>query len=159
MEVGISLEKAKVLVSENIFTLSSESINLSDANGRILSKSLISKVNDPRFDNSAMDGWAVIKEDCNLNGETKLIIKGEIQAGTKNPPSIKSGEACKITTGAPIPDGANAIVIREDSRVEGNNVIIIGPARKSYIRIKGENLSLGTKAILEEHKCLHQQFL
>ena len=56
MEVGISLEKAKVLVSENIFTLSSESINLSDANGRILSKSLISKVNDPRFDNSAMDG-------------------------------------------------------------------------------------------------------
>ena len=149
MEVGISLEKAKVLVSENIFTLSSESINLSDANGRILSKSLISKVNDPRFDNSAMDGWAVIKEDCNLNGETKLIIKGEIQAGTKNPPSLKSGAACKITTGAPIPDGANAIVIREDSRVEGNNVIIIGPARKSYIRIKGENLSLGTKAILE----------
>ena len=149
MEVGISLEKAKALVSKNIFTLSSESINLSDANGRILSKSLISKVNDPRFDNSAMDGWAVIEEDCNLNGETELIIKGEIQAGTENPPPIKSGEAYKITTGAPIPDGANAIVIREDSRVEGNNVIINGPARKSYIRIKGENLSLGVKAISE----------
>ena len=149
MEVGISIDRAKILISESKLKLPSENIHLDNVNGRILAEGLTSKVNDPRFNNSAMDGWAVREVDCQHDGETILEIVGAIQAGTEQTISINSGEACKITTGAPIPEGADAIVIVEDSRVEGNNVIISGPAKKSFIRIKGENLSKGNLALSE----------
>ena len=56
MEVGISIDRAKLLISESKLNLSSENIHLDNVNGRILAEGLISKVNDPRFNNSAMDG-------------------------------------------------------------------------------------------------------
>lgn len=149
MEVGVSIERAKELISTCKLNLSSETIHLDKANGRILAKGLISKVNDPRFDNSAMDGWAVKEEDCSSTNTTILRIVGTIQAGSESVHAIESGEACKITTGAPIPEGADAIVIVENSRIEGENVIITGQAKKSFIRIKGENLSKGKLAIPE----------
>ena len=117
MEVGVSIDRAKILISESKLNLPSENIHLDNANGRILAEGLPSKVNDPRFNNSAMDGWAVRETDCQHGGETILKIVGTIQAGAEQTISINSGEACKITTGAPIPNGADAIVIVEDSRV------------------------------------------
>jgi molybdopterin molybdotransferase len=149
MEVGVSIERAKLLIRENKLNLSSETISLENANGRLLAEGLYSKVHDPRFDNSAMDGWAVKKSDCQSDSEVVLKIVGAIQAGAEQTISIESGEACKITTGARIPEGADAIVIVEDSRVDGNNVVITGPARKSFIRIKGENLHRGKLALSE----------
>ena len=149
MEVGVSIERAKLLIRENKLNLSSETICLENANGRLLAEGLYSKVHDPRFDNSAMDGWAVKKSDCQSDSEVVLKIVGAIQAGAEQTISIESCEACKITTGARIPEGADAIVIVEDSRVDGNNVVITGPARKSFIRIKGENLSRGKLALSE----------
>ena len=104
MEVGISIDRAKLLISESKLNLSSENIHLDNVNGRILAEGLISKVNDPRFNNSAMDGWAVKEADCQHAAETVLKIVGTIQAGAEQTISINSGEACKITTGAPMPD-------------------------------------------------------
>ena len=147
MEVGVSIDRAKILISESKLNLPSENIHLDNVNGRILAEGLISKVNDPRFNNSAMDGWAVKEADCQHAAETVLKIVGTIQAGAEQTISINSGEACKITTGAPMPDGADAIVIVENSKVEGNNVIIFGQAKKTFIRIKGENLSKGKLAL------------
>ena len=94
MEVGVSIERAKELISACKLNLSLETIHLDKANGRILAKGLVSKVNDPRFDNSAMDGWAVREEDCSSNNVTILRIVGAIQAGSENVHRIKSGEAC-----------------------------------------------------------------
>jgi molybdopterin molybdotransferase len=150
MERGISLDRAISFVKLEKTNLSLELIHLDDVHGRILGKGLKSKVNDPRFDNSAMDGWAVCKEDCSENEETTLEIVGVSQAGAP-PNHINSGQACKIMTGAPIPIGANAIVMVEDSEIEGNNVIISGPARKTYIRHKGENISKGKEALSAGH--------
>ena len=149
MEIGVSIERAKELITTCKLNLSLETIHLDKANGRILAKGLMSKVNDPRFDNSAMDGWAVKKEDCSSSNETILTIVGEIRAGSESIHTINSGEACKITTGAPMPEGADAIVIVENSKIDGENVIITGQAEESFIRIKGENLSKGTLAIPE----------
>jgi molybdopterin molybdotransferase len=150
MERGISLDRAISFVKSEKTKLTLELIHLDDVHGRILGKGLKSKVNDPRFDNSAMDGWAVCKEDCSENGKTTLEIVGVSQAGAP-PNHINSGQACKIMTGAPIPIGANAIVMVEDSDIEGNNVIISGPARKTYIRHKGENISKGKEALPTGH--------
>ena len=94
---------------------------------------MASKVDDPRFDNSAMDGWAVRKSDCKDTG-TVLKIVGTSQAGSSTIPSVGKGEACSIMTGAPIPRGADAIVIIEDSTTEDERVTINGPARSNYIR-------------------------
>ena len=149
MEIGVNIERAKELITTCKLNLSLETIHLDKANGRILAKGLMSKVNDPRFDNSAMDGWAVKKEDCSSSNETILTIVGEIRAGSESIHTINSGEACKITTGAPMPEGADVIVIVENSKIDGENVIITGQAEESFIRIKGENLSKGKLAIPE----------
>ena len=107
---------------------------------------LASMVDDPRFDNSAMDGWAVRKEDC-LETGSSLRIVGTSQAGSSALPSVGKGEACGIMTGAPLPEGADAIVLIEDSASEGTHVTINGPARPDYIRRRGENLREGTVAL------------
>tara|TARA_Y100000294_G_scaffold27223_1_gene23054 strand:+ start:158 stop:1366 length:1209 start_codon:yes stop_codon:yes gene_type:complete len=142
MEVGISIERALEISLFNPIKFTVENISINEAHGRILAQSLVSKVDDPRFDNSAMDGWAVIESDC-IHPETKLFISSSSQAGTTSSISIVSGNACQIMTGAPIPDGANAIVMVEDSKIDGNHVIINGPARPNYIRKKGENIVAG----------------
>ncbi len=151
MERGISLEKAISIVQLEKKTLSLELIHLDNAFGRILANSLNSKVNDPRFDNSAMDGWAVRKEDCLEDNETILQIVGISQAGNSESIRVGSGEACKIMTGAPIPIGADAIVMIEDSRLDNENVIILGPARRTYIRKKGENISQDEQVFSKGH--------
>lgn len=151
MERGISLEKAISIVQLEKKTLSLELIHLGNAYGRILANPLNSKVNDPRFDNSAMDGWAVRKEDCLENNETILQIVGISQAGNSESIRVGPGEACKIMTGAPIPIGADAIVMIEDSRPDNENVIILGPARRTYIRKKGENISQDEQVLSKGH--------
>ena len=83
MEIGVSIERAKELITACKLNLSLETIHLDKAKGRILAKGLMSKVNDPRFDNSAMDGWAVKKEDCSSSNQTILRIVGEIRAGSQ----------------------------------------------------------------------------
>ena len=151
MERGISLEKAISIVQLEKKNLSLELIHLDNAYGRVLANSLNSKVNDPRFDNSAMDGWAVRKEDCTDGKETILQIVGISQAGNSESTLVGPGEACKIMTGAPIPVGADAIVMIEDSRLSSGKVIISGPARRAYIRQKGENISKDEQIFSKGH--------
>ena len=125
---------------------SSESISLQEATGRILSENIASKVDDPRFDNSAMDGWAVRKADCKRSS-TKLRVVGTSQAGSDVIPTVGMGEACSIMTGAPIPEGADSIVMIEDSSYQDGFVTINGPARPGFIRRKGENLRMDVVAL------------
>ncbi len=119
-----------------------ESLPLDQATGRILFDDLISLVDDPRFDNSAMDGWAVRETDCQETGAVLRIV-GTSQAGSAEVPLVGEGEACSIMTGAPVPEGADAIVMVEDSTTDDVNVTINGPARTGYIRRRGENLTEG----------------
>ena len=146
MERGVSLERAIELACEVPLPRRTESVSLDDARGRVLSSGLTSKVDDPRFDNSAMDGFAVRAEDCADSG-TKLEIVGTSQAGSANLPVVGKGQASRIMTGAPIPMGADAIVMIEDTSVVDNIVSIEGPARPGYIRRRAENLTEGEEAL------------
>tara|TARA_B100000131_G_scaffold321945_1_gene374315 strand:+ start:1028 stop:2239 length:1212 start_codon:yes stop_codon:yes gene_type:complete len=146
MEVGVTLERAIEIALRNPLPRRTETIEIDDASGRTLAIDLASKVDDPRFDNSAMDGWAVRQSDCELSG-SKLRIVGTSQAGSTKIPQVTAGEACSIMTGAPIPEGADAIVMVEDSQTQGNFVIIKGPARPGFIRKKAENLEEGQVAL------------
>mgnify|MGYP001998475660 FL=1 len=146
MEVGVSLQRAIELASQLTLVKEQETIPLITASGRTLFEDLISMVDDPRFDNSAMDGWAVREADCKKLGAILRIV-GTSQAGSEEIPAVNAGEACRIMTGAPIPQGADAIVMVEDSTIVGDKVTIDGPAKPSFIRRKGENLTRDTVAL------------
>ena len=145
METSVTLERALALASTLNIPRQTETTPISQLNGTILAHPLSSKVDDPAFDNSAMDGWAVRSEDC--REETTLEIIGTSRAGGKEPPKVSTGQACRIMTGAPMPGGADAIVMVEDSAEEGNHVKILGPARPGYIRKQGENLQKGQEIL------------
>ena len=146
METSVTLQRAIELACLETIGRKTETVLLDDAAGRVLATNLASKVDDPRFDNSAMDGWAVRVADCKAEGTTLSII-GTSKAGGEAPPEVGTGEACRIMTGAPVPKGADAIVMVEDSEEIGNTVRILGPARPGYIRKRSENLQVGQEAL------------
>ncbi len=146
METSISLERALALAGSLNIPRHTEMIPLSELSGRILASPLSSKVDDPAFDNSAMDGWAVRAADCTKE-ETTLQIVGTSRAGNDQLPEVSTGHASRIMTGAPVPPGADAIVMVEDSAEEGEIVRILGTARPGYIRKQGENLRQGQQIL------------
>ena len=146
METSISLERALALAGSLNIPRHTEMIPLSELSGRILASPLSSKVDDPAFDNSAMDGWAVRAADCTKE-ETTLQIVGTSRAGNDQLPEVSTGHASRIMTGAPVPPGADAIVMVEDSAEEGEIVRILGTARPGYIRKQGENLRQGQQLL------------
>ncbi len=146
METSVTLQRAIELACLKTIGRKTETVQLDDAAGRVLATNLASKVDDPRFDNSAMDGWAVRAADCKAEGTTLSII-GTSKAGGEAPPEVSTGGACRIMTGAPVPEGADAIVMVEDSEEVGNIVRILGPARPGYIRKRAENLQVGQEAL------------
>ena len=147
METSVTLERAIELACRAPFTRYTEWVSLAEAADRVLATDLASNVDDPRFDNSAMDGWAVRADDCASLG-TSLRIVGTSQAGTNQSLRVGEGEACRIMTGAPVPEGADAIVMIEDSTTDDGNTLVNGPARPGYIRRRGENLREGDTALL-----------
>lgn len=146
MEVGVGLERAIELACAVPMARRVETLSLDEARGRVLANALASKVDDPRFDNSAMDGFAVRVSDCADSGAVLRIV-GTSAAGGEAPPAVSAGEACRIMTGAPLPKGADAIVMVENTAVEGDSVTILGPARPNFIRRRAENLAKGQEAL------------
>ena len=132
METLVTIERA-IEIARRVATIrTSESVSLTEAHNRILSQDLSSKVDDPPFDNSAMDGWAVRSSDH------ERVEIGTTAAGSPSS-KIGEGEAIRIMTGAPMPEGADAIVLIEDG--------LEGKAHTNFIRRQGENLSKGNVAL------------
>ncbi|MCW8848197.1 MAG: molybdopterin molybdenumtransferase MoeA, partial [Sedimenticola sp.] len=88
-----------------------ETVSLAEANGRVLAESVVSQINMPPWDNSAMDGYAVNTADLTAAG-TQLVVSQRIPAGAA-PTPLEPGTAARIFTGAPVPANANAVVIQE----------------------------------------------
>ena len=97
----------------------------------------------PPFSNSAMDGFGVRAHDVAISG-TQLRIVGRALAGRAPPSAIGAGEAVAITTGAPIPAGVDAVVMREFC-VERDGVVVVNGAVKvaDHVRVRGEDIALG----------------
>ena len=120
-----------------------EYVPLDEAHQRILAEDLCSTVNDPPFDNSAMDGFAVRYEDTQQAPSTlQIIATSQAAAGNQNL-TLSSGQAVRIMTGAPVPEGADAIIPIEACNVEGNRVTLNQPSKPHFIRKCGENIAEG----------------
>jgi len=143
----ISLEEAIEICNQNPIKSQTETLGLDKIHGRILAKDLISKVDDPAFDNSSMDGFAVRVEDTFEPPQT-LQICGVVQAAADSGSVVvKPGQAARIMTGAPIPEGANSVLMIEKCEVHDNQVIMLEKSKPHFIRKKGENLKKGEIAL------------
>lgn len=122
MRSFISLEEALKILNSNIENLDIEEVGLLNGLNKVLAEDVYSKINNPPFNKSAMDGYALIAEDAFINNKIKVIDK--VYAGGNSNKIITKNTAIKIMTGAPIPEGANAVIKQEDVIIENNNIII-----------------------------------
>lgn len=146
----IPLNKAAEISKTRKINVHSEKISIDKAHRRILSKPLNALTNDPPFDNSAMDGFAVIFSET-TNPPNKFKISKTVEAGNKFDNSINPGEAIKIMTGAPIPKGADSIIPIElcELNEEDSTVTLLQESKPHFIRKKGENFTLNQTLLLE----------
>lgn len=120
-----------------------ENLDLPRALGRVLAQPQISALNVPPADNSAMDGYALASGDIATDGDTRLWVSQRIAAGQPSQALIP-GTAARIFTGAPIPRGADCVVMQEHCRMEGDTVIIYQPLHAGQnIRARGEDVKSG----------------
>jgi len=123
-----------------------EEISTLRATGRVLAKAQVSAINVPPLDNSSMDGYAVRAAEC-ASGETRLAVSQRIPAGSV-PKPLTVGTAARIFTGAPIPPGADAVVMQELCAAEGNDVVIRHrPKSGDWIRRVGEDIRAGNRIL------------
>lgn len=123
--------------------LESDTVAAQDANGRVLAADQISLIDVPTADNTSMDGYAVRAADC-VSGRATLAVTQRIPAGSVGKP-IGPGEAARIFTGAPIPPGADAVVMQEMCIAENDAVTIRHvPQAGEWIRRAGEDIGKGS---------------
>lgn len=139
----ISVQDAEIIILQLVDTLKeTETISLDEAMGRILAQSISSQLDFPYWDNSAMDGYGVRFEDvsqCGPENTITLDIMTEIPAGIQPQTTLKSGQACRIFTGAMLPDGVDTIIMQENTSKQGDKVIILSPPKYpgEFVRKRG----------------------
>jgi len=139
----ISVEEALARLLAPLEALPPEQMSVADAVGRVLAEDVAARRTQPPFAVSAMDGYAVRAEDV-AKVPAMLKIVAEIPAGAGYGGTIGQAEAARIFTGAPLPAGADAIVIQEDTEREGSRVRILeGVPRGRYVRREGLDFNEG----------------
>jgi molybdopterin molybdotransferase len=124
-----------------------ESVDVAAGLGRVLARPVVSPVDVPPWDNSAMDGYAVRSADVPAAGEARLPVSQRIAAGAMGAP-LAPGTAARIFTGAPVPPGADAVVVQEVCREEAGTVRFDGPVRAGdNVRPRGNDIAAGAEAL------------
>ncbi len=154
----ISVDKALAIVLDAIKETSAEKVPFLETAGRILYRDIVSMLNIPPVDNSAMDGYAVTQESiCEASEEAPVVlpVQGEVQAGSLYSGKVLDGSfAVGIMTGAPVPPGADAVIPVEYTKEDGNNVKIFKSLnRGDNIRRKGEDIAQG-QVVLKKGRTL-----
>ena len=143
----VTIDEALEICKKTTLQTTVERVDLDNGHNRILAVDLPSLVDDPPFDNSAMDGFAMRYEDTVVS-PSELEIIGTIQAaGQEDNLVVGEGQAVRIMTGAPMPKGADSILQIELTTVSGDVVTLSQPSMKHFIRKKGENLTKGQVAL------------
>jgi molybdopterin molybdotransferase len=154
----ISLQTAQRHVAEHSRVLGSKQIGIDDALGYVLAQDIRSPMDLPRFDNSAMDGFAVRSRDttdASARQPRRLRIIDTLFAGDRAKTSLAAGMACRIMTGAPVPPGADAVVPVEDVWVEGSTLSLRKPIKRwRNVRHQGEEIKKGT-LVLRSGEVIH----
>ena len=159
----ISLEEAQSLLLQHIKTKETEYANLIDAKDRILAQDIYSAIDNPPFNRSPLDGYAIMAEDlvnANKNNPKVLKVIDKIYAGCVSKLILKKDEAIRIMTGAPIPMGADCIVKQEDTEEDGDLVkIFVNHNPYDNFCYKGEDFKQGTKVLEKNIKITSSEIM
>lgn len=151
MKKFIALEEALEILNKNTKALKSEVISIKDSLKRVLYGDVKSKINNPPFNKSVFDGYAFKSEDSkgtSKENPIELKIVDEIFAGMWPDREIKSGEAIRIMTGAPIPVGADCVLKQEETERHGDLVKIFKEMKANEnISFMGEDIKIGETLI------------
>ncbi len=152
----VDLEKALKILLERVHQLNSEEIEVSNALGRILAVDAISKFDIPMFERSTMDGYAIRSSDSlgsNRQNPRVLDVVGKINIGEVPSITVGNGKAVKISTGAAIPDGADAVIKIEETNLVDESIEIFSPITPGKnISKRGEDVKKGEKILGKGHK-------
>ncbi|EIF6166857.1 molybdopterin molybdenumtransferase MoeA [Clostridium perfringens] len=151
MKKFIALEEALEILNKNTKALKSEVVSIKDSLKRVLYGDVKSKINNPPFNKSVFDGYAFKSEDSkgtSKENPVELKIVDEIFAGDFSEIEIKSGEAIRIMTGAPIPVGADCVLKQEETERHGDLVKIFKEMKANEnISFMGEDIQIGETLI------------
>ena len=148
-----SLSNARKLISDNQKTTEIEEISIWEAHKRVLAEDIMAFHDSPPFDKSAMDGFALIAENtfgASNSAPKELKIIDAIGAGDFSSKKVNENEAIVIATGAPIPEGANAVLMKEYTTTEGDDLTIYSQVTP------GENVSPKSEDIEKGQKILNK---
>lgn len=147
----LSVDEARRRVLDAVEPLPAKEVLIGDALGMVLAESLIAPHPLPRFDNSAMDGYAVHSADVASAAEgaaVSLEIAGEVRAGDPGTLEVGRGTAVKIMTGAPLPPGADTVVPVEETAEEDGRVLVrASEPRGRHVRPAGDDLAAGARLV------------
>tara|TARA_R110002124_G_scaffold63350_19_gene173173 strand:- start:12269 stop:13471 length:1203 start_codon:yes stop_codon:yes gene_type:complete len=142
----LPVENAIAAILARVPAPTGERVPLAEAAGRVLFAPIIARYDQPPFDASAMDGYAVRAADV-VSGRALRII-GMAQAGAGFAGSVGEGEAVRIFTGAPVPMGADAVIMQEEASVEGDMVRFSSqPQPGRSVRAKGNDFATGQELV------------
>ena len=137
------LEEVRAEVIGSMIVLGSESVGFRDATGRVLAEPVTSDEDVPQFANSAMDGFAVRADDVTEPGAVLLVVD-DVPAGQVASVAVGPGEAIKIMTGAPMPEGADTIVRVEDTESDDDKVrVTVAVPHGTSVRPPGGDIAAG----------------
>ena len=149
----LSVEQAQRIIFKNIKPLKfKEKINIENSYKRVLTSNINSKRSQPELDLSSMDGYAVRKRDLSKIPISFRLI-GEIKAGDRSNRSIQKNQAFRIYTGAPIPKGADKIIIQENCIENEDEILIKKENKQNFIRKKSNDIS--NKFVLKAPKLIN----
>ncbi len=155
--------KEAINIIENVkIKTGAEKIPLEEAYNRVLAEDVISLMDSPPFDKAAMDGYAIKAEDTfgfSQINPACLVVVDEISAGQTSKANLKNKEAVKIATGAPMPDGGDAVVMEEHTKRHGNIIEVetsVVPGEN--VSFKGEDIKKG-EMVLGKRRILRAQDL
>ena len=142
----ISEEEARKRILEAVSPRPERTVLLLDALGCFSARDVLAQLPLPIFDNSAMDGYAVVARSSRKGARLQVI--GEQPAGIDRELRISPGEAVRIFTGAPIPAGADAVVMQEDTTREGDELVVnVDVDSGEFVRRRGCDLAEGQKIL------------
>lgn len=142
----LPIAEMEKLIAERIVPVAeTETATLHLTRGRVLARGVIAPLDLPPFDNSAVDGYAVRHRDLAASGQTRLAVTERVTAGSAAAGPIRAGEAVRIFTGAPMPDGADTVFMQEDVETQ-DGIVTVPPGLKpgANRRLAGEDVRKGS---------------
>jgi molybdopterin molybdotransferase len=142
----LTVEEALEAILSRVDVLGTEHVDVLGALGRVLAQPIVSRREIPPWANSSMDGYAVRAADTGRGAV--LSVVGRVEAGGLPARAVGRGEAVRIFTGAPLPDGADAVVPQEDVDADDGHVTLRGAVdHAAYVRPRGEDVRVGDRVL------------